>query len=1249
MQPEPGSSADILILGPLEVAIDGRALDLGSLRQRALLALLVTRSSEPVTADELVDALWGERPPASAAHAIHVYVSGIRKALREARGVVLRSASSSYSVEVDRERIDAARFEELIVDGQRALEQQPAAARDRFERALALWRGRPLADLERFDFAVSEAARLQELRATADEGMLESRLRAGEDAELVWALTAQVEAEPLRERPRRLLMLALYRAGRHADALSAYHDAVVALDELGLQPGPDLRDLEQAILRHDPKLCVQPMTPPPVPEPIQPTLTVKRRKVVTALFCDVTGSTKLGEELDPETLHGVMQRYWRELRAVIERHGGTVDKFIGDAVMAVFGIPQVHEDDALRAVRAAAEIRGRIPTVASEIGVRLTFRTAVNTGLVVVGESENLAIGDAINVAARLEQAAAPGEILLGEETVHLVRDAVRVQPLEPLMLKGKSVPVQAFRLLEVDPRAPGHSRDGGTQLVGRDRELEALSAAWRRTVDMAGCHLFTLLGLAGVGKSRLLAELFASIGDSATVLSGRCLSYGEAITFWPLLEAFAPISGQAERILEQLGHGGAGSAEELFFEVRRLIESLAADRPLVLHVDDLQWAEPMMLDLLDHLVDLSRGAPILLICTARPELLERRPGWSGGKLNATTFLLEPLDRAACEVLLSQIADGLAAETRTSIIQTSEGNPLFLEEIAALARTGETLSVPPTIQALLAARLEQLPEDERELLERAAIEGEVFHRAPLAALLAHLPAAALDARLTTLIRKELIRPHAATLEGERAFRFRHLLTREAAYDSLPKASRADLHERFATWLETHVHEMAGLDEIAGWHLEQAIGYHRAIGGEVPALLASRAAQHLHAAGRRARERGDPAAARGLLSRAQSLVPLDGDELARIQVDLADELVEAGELDRADQLLSAPLIDPDALPSAALVRLQWLLAADQQQALRTIPARLPDLFRRLSEAREYRELAKAHMIAFQLGWISGGTTAPAEHALQAARYARAAGEEGLRAQALAWYVSCLAWGPENVDAIRKHLDAIEADVPGPYLAGRVISVRGRLARFEGRIHEAKQLAQRAIDVQLELGLHVNAAEGLSKLAELARLEGDLAAALRLLSTSDAELAELGEQGYRSTTQAHLAGVHEAMGNRVAARRAADLAEELGGPDDALTIMIVRGVRARLALAEGDLAGALAHGRAGVEVAAGTEWPVHQGSARLELASILVACGDQQGAASEARTALALFEAKGDALDAARAVAILEGLGSGERRV
>ena len=827
------------ILGPLQVVDGGgRELTVGGSKPRAVVAILLLHAGEAVSSDRLVEDLWSGEPPASAAKSLQVHVSRLRAALAIGSGGEdrLLTTAGGYLLRVESGELDAERFERLLEEGEALIAVgSPERAVATFGSALELWRGGPLCDFEYDSFAQPEIARLSELRAVALEQRIAAELALGRDGPVIGTLERLVREHPYRERLRGQLMLALYRTGRQAEALVAYRDARSALvDKLGIEPSVELRQLHRAILAQDGSLLQQLATraaPAPAAEeprdatsgapdvvgvgdpgvdtstggavtvverPEAPSVT--RRKVVTVLFCDVTGSTALGEELDPEALHELMSRCWRELRMVIERHGGTVDKFVGDAFTAVFGVPQVREDDALRAVRAAAEIRERLAALPADVRVALSFRTAVNTGLVLVGEGEDLAIGDAVNLAAALGQAAGPGEIVLGEETVRLVRDAVQVEPLEPLV-KRKSVSVRAFRLSLVDPLAPGIKRHFETPLVARDRELGVLHAAWERAVNESGCLLFTLLGAAGVGKSRLVSELFASLGDAATVLSGRCLHYGEGITFWPLIEALATVAKPAEAVLELLQSGGAATPEELFFAIRRLLESLALERPVILHVDDLQWGEPMLLDLLDHVAELSRGAPILLLCTARPELLEDRPAWGGGKLNATTVLLAPLAASQCETLLDQLDGDLDSEVRARVIAASEGNPLFLEEMVALACERGTLVVPSSIQALLAARLDHLPVEERELLEHGAVEGEVFHRTSLLALSGKQPPAMLDLQLSGLVRKELIRPHPPTLEGDEAFYFRHVLIRDAAYDGLPKAIRAQLHQRFADWLD----------------------------------------------------------------------------------------------------------------------------------------------------------------------------------------------------------------------------------------------------------------------------------------------------------------------------------------------------------------------------------------------------------------------------------------------------------------
>jgi class 3 adenylate cyclase len=963
------------------------------------------------------------------------------------------------------------------------------------------------------------------------------------------------------------------------------------------------------------------------------------RKVVTALFCDVSGSTSLGERLDPEVLRGVLNRYFAEIRAVIERHGGTVEKFIGDAVMAVFGIPRVHEDDALRAVRAAAEIRERLPEVAGEVGLELRWRTGVNTGPVLMGEGENLAVGDAVNVAARLEQAADPGEIVIGEETLRLVRDAVVVEALEPLGLKGKSEPVPAFRLVSVDPAARGFARHLDVPLVGRQDELRLLREVWERVVRESGCHLFTLLGAAGVGKSRLVAELLSALDERATILRGSCLPYGEGITFWPLVEALMTVSEQAAEVLKRLGGGGVAAPEELFWEVRRLLEALAAERPVVLHIDDLQWAEPTLLDLLDHVADLSRGRPILLLCTARPELLEDRAGWGGGKLNATTLLLEPLGADESEALLDELGDSLEPEARARVIAAGQGNPLFLEEMVALARERGSVEVPPTIQALLAGRLDLLGIEEREVLERGAIEGEVFHRLAVRALARGPLAAEVESRLAGLVRKDLIRPHPPTLEGDEAFRFRHLLIRDAAYDALPKSIRAELHERFADWLEQHATDLLELDEITGWHLEQAFHYKQELGHELDTQLPERAAQHLYASGMRAANRRDAAAVRKLLERALALAPMGESLHSRIAVGLAETLVDAGDYDQVEELLVAGAADPDVAANATVTRLEWLMQAQPEEFSRTVAELLPAAIDQLHIRGDNRGLARAHLVAAFPHVVSSHAAAAAVEFRTAHEYARRAGDDGLRDRALGYYVWALQVGPTPAEEIAREHTAIEREQPGPLLMAVLDHSRAELAYFVGDFDAARVLARHACEQVGALGQRVLKAGAMQELGQIELWADNPSGALAALLEADAILADVGERGYRSTNQALLALAYGQLDERDAARAAIELAESLGAPEDLATYTQASRARVVIALAEGKLAEAERWARTAVGQASKSDLIGLQGETRLDLARVLAAAERDDEATVEAKAALALFQAKGDQPNAARALAML----------
>jgi class 3 adenylate cyclase/tetratricopeptide (TPR) repeat protein len=601
------------------------------------------------------------------------------------------------------------------------------------------------------------------------------------------------------------------------------------------------------------------------------------RKTVTVLFSDVVDWTPLGESLDAEQVRALMSRYFAEMRTVIERHGGSVEKYIGDEIMAVFGIPNVHEDDALRAVRAAHEMREALAALNRELPDQLSIRTGLATGEVVTGGGDTLVTGDTVNVASRLEQAAGTGEIQIAESTRQLVRDAIVAEPAGELALRGKSQPVEAWRLVDVLPDTLGRARRFDAELVGRDDDLALLRRAYARAVTQRSCHLFTVLGAAGVGKSRLVNELLDELRESAHTLVGRCLPYGEGITFWPLRDMLSAVpnlrahvaDAEAAAIEAAIGEPNAPSSrEETFRAVRLLVEALARNRPVVLAIDDLHWAEPTFLDLVEHLVDSVVDAPVLLLALGRPELLEDRPHWGGGKINATTILVEPLDAEESERLVENLAaETLDADVRRTITLVAEGNPLFLEELVAAAEEEPgSVGVPGSIQALLAARLERLPADERDVAATAAVVGRFF----TGALVSMLAGGPVEDELAALERKHLIRSQRVPFGDGSGFRFRHVLIRDAAYESLSKSRRRELHSLCADALASTGEDTV---ELIGLHLEHAARYARDLGAPDTALD-RRAADALGVAALRAFDRSDMPATRSL---AERTLALDGSD------------------------------------------------------------------------------------------------------------------------------------------------------------------------------------------------------------------------------------------------------------------------------------------------------------------------------------------------------------------------------------
>ncbi|HET8587413.1 MAG TPA: AAA family ATPase, partial [Candidatus Limnocylindria bacterium] len=754
------------------------------------------------------------------------------------------------------------------------------------------------------------------------------------------------------------------------------------------------------------------------------------------------------------------------------------------------------------------------------------------------------------NVAARLEQSAGPGEILLGADTLRLVRDAVETQQLQ-LQLKGKPEPVPVHRLVRLEQSSSGIKRQLDQPLVGRRRELARLRGEFDEAVAARTSRLLTLIGPAGVGKSRLVADLLASLGDAATVARGRALSYGEGITYWPLIE-----------MLRQLGMAPEGairsSPADTQLATRALLERVAEERPLVLVLDDLQWAEPPMFDLVEHLVDWVRDAPMLLLCIARPELLDARPGWGGGKLNATSILLEPLPQPDATALADSLLAGLdlAPEAHTRIIDLADGNPLFLEEMAALVRDLPALDgdlhVPPTIQAVLQARLDALSERERAVIERGAVEGRIFHRGSVIALAPPSNREQVPADLLALIRKEMVRPDRSQFPGDDAFRFRHLLIRDTAYESLPKAIRAELHERFAEWLDGHG-DLYEQDEFVGYHLERAASYLAEMAAE-PAHyqnLGRRAAHRLARAAERAYERHDAESAASLQSRAAALVT--GDERRRLLPLLIEALQQVGATDRIPDLL-AELDAGTSVDRAVALALNTLLdpltVGQRVDELRTAlaHARLT-----LTDADERLAVIRCDVALGILEWFAARADLARvayERALDALLALRQPGRALEIAPSL---MAAMVFSGERSGALTEMIDRLRRELHdelGPLALAGLDALGAPAAYISGELGAAEITRRMRHHAELleQTGSHLSAAVAVGFLTNVAWMEGDLPEYLRLARRQ----AETGERLGVGTIMVNAIAIHalalSRAGSPAEALAEVARAREMGRTDD-----------------------------------------------------------------------------------------------------
>ncbi|MFG1948319.1 AAA family ATPase [Nonomuraea sp. NPDC048826] len=789
---------------------------------------------------------------------------------------------------------------------------------------------------------------------------------------------------------------------------------------------------------------------------------LRSRKSVAVLFIDLVGSTVLAEGLDPEPLRALMDRYYRVCTEAIGAHGGVIEKFIGDAVMAVFGMPVAHEDDAARAVRAALEVTAGV----RELGGGLEVHSGVFSGEVIataLPTGDLRVVGDAVNTAARLQSAAGAGQILVGKSVAQAVRDLMDLRPVPPLMLKGKSRPVPAWLVTGAKATV---ERDR-VPFVGRARELAELAEVFRAVLRDRECRVVTVLGVPGLGKTRLVREFLSSLPrDEARVLVGHCQSYGKGITYQPVAELFRGLPAGAELDRRLAVDSGV---EEIAWVVRRRLAELAEARPLIVVCEDLHWAEPTLLDLLEGLAAGLTGLPVLLICVARPELLETRPGWT----SATTIELGPLSADQLDLFLAHLDAEVRAHSVTDalerVAETSGGNPLFAELMMDMLAAGDQDAIPPTVQALLTARIDRLPTGERRVLARASVFGRRFSPAAVAVL--HDPPEEVPDALRQACRRRLVE------RADRDYRFAQALTREVVYAMTPKAERRDWHLRVADRLDD-VHDVA-------YHLEAACLLAREVSPDDPGNLplAGRASARLAEAGTQALARKDLSAAVNLLERALRLTPSH----RLLVIRLCDAYVLLGRREDAAALLDRSAA---AFADARGPAVERQLLALRDGTAGPFTGQEPDEGDHLGWCR-MRQLSA-------LTSLASGRIGAAEEAMRAAvGHARALGDAYEEKRLLIASCELAQWSPAHLDEGL----ALCADLAGRFAADRsllvmVLFTRARLLALGGAFDAARALLDQAGEHARDLGLHLAGTAVIQTRALVASLEGDHAAAAAL---------------------------------------------------------------------------------------------------------------------------------------------------------
>ncbi|MEO7336648.1 MAG: adenylate/guanylate cyclase domain-containing protein [Caldimonas sp.] len=1027
------------------------------------------------------------------------------------------------------------------------------------------------------------------------------------------------------------------------------------------------------------------------------------RRTVTIVFCDLKGSTALGETLDPEALHEVKDRYFAAMAAEITRHGGKIEKYIGDAIMAVFGLPLPHEDDALRAVRAAAGMQAALGKVNADLGSRygvsLANRTGVNTGEVVANADptadQKLVTGDAVNVTARLEQAAPENEIYLGHSTYRLVRDAVEVEAVEPLELKGKSERVAAYRLVSARG-LDGYARREDSPFVGREEDLAAVAEALKEAVDTRTARLMTIIGDAGMGKSRLAREVIAraQLDPTTRVVRGRCLPYGDGITFWPLRDIAggaadirsddSPEEARAKlaatvgdedvtaRLAAAIGLSDAAfPMHEFNWAARKFLEILAAKGPLVALIDDIHWAEAAFLALLENVLDTAQDSAILLLATSRHDLLERRPDW-GERPSALRLVLRPLTDAWATKVAENLlgATGLPTDIVTRIVDAAEGNPLYIEQILSMlvdadalrqenglwvrgADSGEIM-IPPTIKALLEARLGQLGREERTAIEPASVIGLQFAGPAVASLSPVQIRPDIARHLSTLTRKQFVEP-APSADAEPIYRFHHHLVRDTVYGGLLKRARAVLHVDFVRWAdEVNAERGRGLEfqEILGYHLEQAHRYLRELGPLDAKGLAigSDGARRLCAAAKRSFSRGDAQAAKNLFRRAVAMLDENDPQRLPMLPELAEVHLELGQFAEARALaeqaegaarrVANHRVEAAALLVRMLIRLHSGEAGNWSEAtLHLTTQTIPTLEREGAHA----ELGKAWRLVALVQQIAGRLGEASEAITKVVTHARLAGDDRLVARSALGLALSALYGPTPVDqAIEQCEGLIAGDLGDRQVQGLVMCKLAQLQAMKGRFDAARELYTEGRALLRDLGENMRLASSSIDVAVVELLANDPAAAEAALRADYDALVHMGETYFLSTMAAMLARAVREQGRDAEAIEITRVAETAAAPDDVDAQVLWRSIRAPLLARAGSIDEAEALARAAVVVAQGTEIPVLRATSLVELSAVLEMTGRTAEARQLLKEATDIFMTKGDDVSSARLKARIDAL-------